>query len=378
MGGMPHDLALYTDTPAPTAAGALTPLELRRGPAWANRYTLAPLTNTQSHPDGTLSEDEYRWLVARAEGGFGLTMTCATYVSREGQAWAGQLGISDERHLTGLTRLADRIRATGSRSSVQLHHGGRRANPDVTGLPNVAPWADPERNTHALSAQEVHQAVADFVAGAVRAEQAGFDGVEVHGAHGYLICQFLDGRHNQRTDGYGGSLEDRARMLFEVLRGIREATGADFQVGVRLTPQGNGIVLDEGVTVAGWVLDSGLVDYVDMSLWDAFATVGDGDDLLIDEFTRLPRGGTRLGVAGKIRSAAQAQWCLDQGADFVDLGRAAILHHDFPQRAADPEFTSVQTPVSREYLREESVGEAFIDYLAAGWPDFVGVTRDCG
>ena len=368
---MPHDLAQPAHAPVTTVARALAPLELTRGPAWANRYTLAPLTNTQSHADGTLSEDEYRWLVARAEGGFGLTMTCATYVAREGQAWAGQLGISEDRHLTGLTRLADRIRATGSISSVQLHHAGRRAAPDVTGVPSVAPWADPERNTRALSTQEVQRAVADFVAGAVRAEQAGFDGVEVHGAHGYLICQFLDGRHNQRTDGYGGSLEDRARMLFEVLRGIRAATGKDFQVGVRLTPQGNGIVLDEGVTVAGWVLDSGLVDYVDMSLWDAFMTVGDGDDLLIDEFTRLPRGGTRLGVAGKIRSAAQAQWCLDRGADFVDLGRAAILHHDFPQRAADPDFTSVATPVSREYLRNESVGEAFIDYLAAGWPDFV-------
>ncbi|WP_435198192.1 NADH:flavin oxidoreductase [Janibacter sp. GS2] len=346
-------------------------LGLAHGPAWANRFALAPLTNTQSRADGTLSEDEYRWLVARAEGGFGLTMTCATFVSPEGQAWAGQLGISDDRHLPGLTRLADGIRAAGSVSSVQLHHGGRRGNPDVTGVASVAPWADPDRGTVALSTAEVQRAVADFVAGAVRAQRAGFDGVEVHGAHGYLICQFLDGRHNDRTDGYGGSLEDRARMLFEVLRGIREATGPDFQVGVRLTPQGNGIVLDEGVIVAGWVLDSDLVDYVDMSLWDAFATVGEGEDLLIDQFTRLPRGRTRLGVAGRIRTAEQAQWCLQQGADFVDLGRAAIVHHDFPGRATDPAFAMADLPVTREHLRGERVGEDFIDYLDAGWPDFV-------
>lgn len=308
-------------------------LELPYGPTWANRFALAPLTNTQSNADGTLSEDEYRWLVARAEGGFGLTMTCATYVARAGQAWGGQLGISDDRHLPGLTRLADGIRTAGSVSSVQLHHGGRRGNPDVTGVPNVAPWADADKNTRALSTGEVQQSVEDFVVAAERAERAGFDGVEVHGAHGYLICQFLDGRHNHREDGYGGSLEDRSRMLFEVLRGIRERTRTDFQVGIRLTPQGNGIVLDEGVTVAGWVLDSGLVDYVDMSLWDAFMTVGEGEDLLIDAFTGLDRGTTRLGVAGKIRSAAQASWCLERGADFVDLGRAAIVHHDFPRRA---------------------------------------------
>lgn len=356
---------------AVTPAQALTRLKLARGPAWANRFALAPLTNTQSNADGALSEDEYRWLVARAEGGFGLTMTCATYVAREGQAWAGQLGISDERHMAGMSRLADGIRTAGSVSSVQLHHGGLRANPEVTGVPNVAPWENLERNTRALSTGEVQRAVVDFVAAAVRAERAGFDGVEVHGAHGYLICAFLDGRHNHRTDGYGGSLEDRARMLFEVLRGIREATGPDFQVGLRLTPQGNGIVLDEGVTVARWVLESGLVEYLDMSLWDVFASAGEGESLLIDGFTRLDRGEARLGVAGKVRTAAQAQWCLDRGADFVDLGRAAILHHDFPKRAVYPKFASVEVPVTRAYLRDQSVGEDFIDYLAAGWPDFV-------
>lgn len=355
-----------------TIATLHDPLELLHGPEWANRFALAPLTNTQSHADGTLSEEEYRWLVARAEGGFGLTMTCATFVAPEGQAWGGQLGISDDRHLPGLTRLAEGIRAAGSVSSVQLHHGGRRGNPEVTGVPAVAPWEDADRGVRALTTAEVQQSVEDFVSAAQRAERAGFDGVEVHGAHGYLICQFLDGRHNHRTDGYGGSLEDRARMLFEVLRGIRERTGEDFQVGVRLTPQGAGIVLDEGVTVAGWVLDSGLVDYVDMSLWDAFMGVEDEEDLLIDRFTRLPRGRTRLGVAGKIRTAEQARWCLEHGADFVDLGRAAIVHHDFPRRAGgDPTFAMADLPVTKEHLRAERVSDTFIDYIDAGWPDFV-------
>ncbi|WP_338751716.1 NADH:flavin oxidoreductase [Janibacter alittae] len=346
-------------------------LDLAHGPAWSNRFALAPLTNTQSNPDGTLSDDEYHWLMARAEGGFGLTMTCATYVAPAGQAWAGQLGISDDRHLPGLTRLAEGIRATGSVSSVQLHHAGRRANPDVHGGPNVAPWDDPEKNTRALTTAEVERAIEEFVVAARRAERAGFDGVEVHGAHGYLLTQFLDGRHNDRTDGYGGCLEDRSRALLDVLRGVREGTGDDFQVGVRLTPRGNGVVLDEGVAVAQWVLDSGLVDYVDMSLWDAFATVDEGGSLLIDRFTRLPRGATRLGVAGRIRTVEQARWCMEHGADFVDLGRAAIVHHDFPRRAADADFAMADLPVTRDHLRAERVGEDFIDYLDAGWSDFV-------
>ena len=350
-------------------------LILSHGPAWANRFALAPLTNWQSNDDGSLHDDEYHWLVRRAEGGFGLTMTCAAHVSQGGQAFPGQLAVWDDRFLPGLTRLADGLRTAGSVSSIQLQHGGRRADPELTGQPNVAPWDDPDRNTRALTTAEVEEAVEDFVAAAVRAERAGFDGVEVHGAHGYLICQFLDGRHNQRTDRYGGSLEDRSRMLLEILAGIRERTGPDFQVGLRLTPERNGVLLSEARTVAGGVLASGLLDYLDLSLWDAFKEPYEEEHQgrpLIDFFTDLPRGTTRLGVAGKIVDAAGARECLDRGADFVSIGTGAILHHDFARRAAaDPSFRSVRQPVSREHLVGESVGPDFLTYLATNWDDFV-------
>ncbi|MBM9458459.1 NADH:flavin oxidoreductase [Nocardioides sp. zg-536] len=350
------------------------PVPLPHGPALANRFALAPLTNTQSNPDGTLSDDEHDWLVARGRGGFGLTMTCAAYVSPGGQAWAGQLGISDDRHLPGLTRLADSLRATGTRSSVQLHHAGRRADPAVTGRPNVAPWAEAERDTAALSTAEVTGVVEDFVAAAVRAERAGFDGVEVHGAHGYLLGQFLDARHNHRDDGYGGSLDGRYRVLDEVLRGIREATGPNFQLGLRLTPEGNGITLPEGREIARRALASELLDYLDMSLWDVFMRPrGEGHEgLLIDHFVDLPRQGAALGVAGSVQSAADARWCLERGADLVTVGTGAILHHDFAARAlADPDFVVRARPVPRDVLRAEFVGPAFVDYLAAGWDDLV-------
>jgi len=196
---------------------------------------VAPLTNKQSHSDGTLGDDERRWLVARAHGGFGLVMSCATYVAAEGQAWDGQLGISDDRHLAGLSRLADDVRAADAVSSVQLHHGGLRADPEVSGVPSVAPWANEAKGVRALTTAEVHAAVDAFVAAAGRAERAGFDGVEVHGAHGYLVGQFLDARHNVRADRYGGSAEDRSRFLLEILEGIRQVTGPGFQLGLRLS-----------------------------------------------------------------------------------------------------------------------------------------------
>ncbi|TIC88343.1 NADH:flavin oxidoreductase [Nocardioides sp. GY 10113] len=350
------------------------PLSLTRGPAWRNRFALAPLTNTQSHDDGTLSEDEHRWLTARGEGGFGLVMTCAAYVVPTGQAWRGQLGVADDEHEASLRDLASSIRATGAVSSIQLHHGGRRADPTVTGRPNEAPWDDPDRNTVALTTEGVERVVADFVAAAARAERAGFDGVEVHGAHGYLLGQFLDDRHNRRTDRYGGSLENRSRAMLEVVEGIRAATGPAFQLGLRLSPEGFGVPLAEGREVAAAMLGTGLLDYLDLSLWDVYAAPrGEGlDGRLIDRFTDLPRGGTRLGVAGKVLTAADAQWCLDQGADFATVGTGAILHHDFARRAlADASFAARSRPVTREELRAEAVGPAFVEYLAAGWPDLV-------
>lgn len=349
------------------------PLSLTHGPDWRNRLALAPLTNTQSNSDGTLTEDETRWLEARGEGGFGLVMTAAAYVAPAGQAWGGQLGIASDAHLPGLERLAERLRATGARSSVQLHHGGRRADPTLSGRPNQCPWDDPDKNAVAMTTGEVEELVADFVAAAVRAERAGFDGVEVHGAHGYLLGQFLDGRNNQRTDGYGGSLDDRLRVVLEILEGIRGATGPEFQLGLRLTPEGNGITLEEGRETARRVLASGLLDYLDMSLWDVFMRPrGGAEGLLIDHFTDLPRGGTLLGVAGRVLSAADARWCLEKGADIVTVGIGAILHHDFAARAvADEGFVARPGPLTREELRAEAVGPAFIDYLAAGWDHVV-------
>ena len=348
-------------------------LSFAHGPDWRNRLALAPLTNTQSHPDGTLSEDETRWLEARGRGGFGLVMTAAAYVAPAGQAWSGQLGIATAAPLPGLARLAERLRATGSRSAVQLHHGGRRADPALTGSANQCPWDDPAKDAVAMTAGEIERTVADFVAAAARAERAGFDGVEVHGAHGYLLGQFLDGRNNLRTDGYGGSLDHRLRVVMEVLEGIRATTGPDFQLGLRLTPEGNGIALKEGRETARRVLASGLLDYLDMSLWDVFMRPrGGAPGLLIEHFTDLPRGATRLGVAGRVLSAADARWCLEKGVDVVSVGIGAILHHDFATRAlADPGFRARSGPLTRQELEAEAVGPAFIDYLAAGWDDVV-------
>jgi len=350
------------------------PLTLARGPAMKNRFALAPLTNLQSLPDGRLSDDEFNWLTYRAKGGFALTMTCAAHVQRVGQGFPGQLGIFGDEHLEGLTRLAAEIKTNQSIAVAQLHHAGMRSPKDLIGEAPVAPSDDEPTGARGLSTAEVEQLVEDFVAAAVRAERAGFDGVEIHGAHSYILCQFLSEGLNRRDDRYGGSAENRARPIKEIIEGVRSRCRPDFSLGLRLSPERFDLKLMDIRELARQVLAEGRIDYLDMSLWDyAKLPVDEAyqDRTLMGWFTDLPRGGVRLGCAGKIMTPADAQACLDHGMDFVLLGRAAILHHDYPQKlAADPHFLPLATPVSVEHLRAERLGPAFVTYMQT-WKGFV-------
>lgn len=356
-----------------TNARLADPLPMLRGPALSNRLVLAPMTNLQSHPDGRLSDDEYHWLTMRAQGGFGLTMTCAAHVQAVGQGFPGQLGVFGDEHIEGLTRLAAGIKAAGSVASIQLHHAGIRADKSIVAQP-VGPSDDAETGSRGLTTAEVEGLRDDFIAAAKRAEQAGFDGVEVHGAHGYVLAQFLSAEDNRRDDLYGGSFENRARLLFEVIHGIRAACGSDFQIGLRLSPERFGQNLGEVRDIAAELCRTEVIDYLDLSLWDVFKDPQDeafkGRSLL-GWFTDFPRGKVRLGAAGKIQSAADAARAIDAGCDFVLIGKAAILHHDFARRAlADPAYTAPSLPVTAEHLAAEGLGKSFIGYMSA-WPGFV-------
>jgi 2,4-dienoyl-CoA reductase-like NADH-dependent reductase (Old Yellow Enzyme family) len=350
------------------------PMSFIRGPAMQNRLMLAPLTNLQSHPDGTLSHDEHRWLTLRAQGGFGLTMTAAAHVQRIGQGFPGQVGIFSDIHIPGLARLAEDIRKAGSLAVVQLHHAGMRSPAALIGEAPVCPSEDADTGSRALTLDEVHQLRDDFIAAAVRADKAGFDGVEIHGAHGYIVCQFLSAETNRRTDAYGGSPENRARLVLEILDGVRAACRPDFNLGLRLSPERFGLSLMEVRDLVGRLFSEAKIDYLDMSLWDCFkepVEEAHRGRTLMSYFTDLPRGDVRLGVAGKIMSAADARAMLDAGADFVLLGRAAILHHDWPQKArANPDFRPVSLPVTRAHLEAEGLGPAFVTYMAT-WAGFV-------
>ena len=176
------------------------PVTFACGASMKNRFMLAPMTNRQSHEDGRLSEDELNWLTMRAKGGFGLTMTCAAHVQAQGKGFPGQLGIYSDDLIEGHRRLAAELQAQGSLAVLQLHHAGMRSpHTLIEGAP-LCPSADEETGSRALTLDEVRELRDDFISAAVRCQRAGYDGVEVHGAHGYILCQFLSTETNRRED----------------------------------------------------------------------------------------------------------------------------------------------------------------------------------
>ena len=346
----------------------LSPLTFDRGPDMKNRFMLAPLTNSQSHEDGIMSEEEFHWLTMRSKGGFGLTMTCAAHVQAIGKGFPGQLGVFSDNHLDGMTRLASEIKSHNSVAIAQLHHAGMRSPKELIGEDPVCPSPNEEFSARALTLSEVEELRDDFIQAAVRSEKAGFDGVELHGAHGYILCQFLSPEVNLRDDDYGGSFENRNRLLKEIIAGIRSECREDFMLGVRLSSERFGILLGESKELASDLMTSGDLDFLDMSLWDCFKEPQEEEfkgKTLIKHFCELERATTRLGVAGNLRTPQDVTKAMEEGVDWVMLGRAAILHHNFPLLyEKDDQFVPSEIPVSVDYLTKEGLSPKFIEYMS--------------
>src|SRR4051794_30323078 len=214
----------------------------------ANRVVMAPLTRMRSGASGVPGD-----LVAehyRQRAGVGLIVTEGVYPSHESQAFVGQPGLVTDEQVEGWRRVAEAVHARGGKVVVQVMHGGRVTHPDVNGGRRVvAPSAiaingeghtsrgkQPYPVPHALTVAEARAVVLDFVAAARRAIEAGLDGVEIHGANGCLLHEFLSPASNRRTDEYGGSPENRARFVVQVVTAVAAAIGAG-KVGLRISPE---------------------------------------------------------------------------------------------------------------------------------------------
>ena len=349
-------------------------LTFSNGVAAKNRFLLAPLTNMQSPDQGKISDEEFIWLTKRAEGGFGMIMTCAMPVLKSGIGWNGQLGIYDPVHENGHKKLNDRLHELGALSIAQIFHAGIRADINYAG-DKIGPSVNLEKSAREMSLTEIKNMKTAFVECAVRAYECNYDGVELHAAHGYLIGQFLSKKFNQRKDNYGGDFHNRAKLLMDVIDEIKENTSSKFLLGVRISPERFGLDTEEMITLYKMLCKNNYVHFIDISLWDSFKLVEDGTfsgESLLKLFTTIDRGEKLLTVAGKIFSYEDIEILQRNNVDFFCLGRAAILDHQFPNRlkAEGSNFQPYSAPVTRDHLLKEGLSAKFVDYMST-WKNFV-------
>lgn len=322
----------------PKYAPLFQPYTLNNGVTIKNRFTVAPMTHFASHEDGSISDEERHFLTDRFDG-FGLFIAAATLVSPEGKAFVGQPEAIGEKDLPSLREVVRIAKQQGATAVLQIHHGGHLSLPELLkGREMVAPSADEKSGARALTDEEIRNLISAFANAAHLAIQAGFDGVEIHGANNYLIQQFVSGESNRRTDQWGGSIENRLRFplaIVDAVTAVRQQYATDeFIVGYRFSPEEPG---EQGLTMKDtFALIDALVEkplqYLHVSLWDFYKKARRGADTTMTRMQllheringKLPLIGIgNLFTADQILQAYQTGW-----AEFIATGKTVMMNPD--------------------------------------------------
>ncbi len=317
-----------------------------------NRIVLAPMANYMSDDEGAMTAPQIAFLERRARGGTGLLVVGSLYIQHPiGRFGVGQLGIYDDKLIPGYRRMVDAVHAHGAKVAAQLHHAGRATTrAAIQGQQPVAPspivlgvgkYVDPPRE---LSKAEIQQIVQLYADAAQRCKEAGFDGVEIHMAHGYLPCQFMSPFSNKRSDEYGGDVYGRTRFPREVIQAVKSAVGEDIPVWCRIIGdelQGDaGLQLEDMKVIARLLVEAGAQALsVSRGIAPYFYTVM---NYHFDQGCMVNLAGAIKGVvdvpvftAGRITEPAFAEGVLREGrADMINLGRALICDPDWANKAA--------------------------------------------
>jgi len=322
-----------------------------------NRIVMPPMGTNLGNPDGTVSEANLAYMKRRAASGVGLIITEISAVHPTGMAIPSELGSYDDRFIPGLKKLADVIHGGGSKAALQLHHTGRESLFLLKAGKAIAP--SPIRSLvfgmtpREMTREEIRELITAFGAAAFRAKQAGFDAVEVHGAHGYLLTQFLSALSNQRTDEYGGDLNNRSRFIQEVLREVRRRVGDEFPVSLRLSAEefikGGYTVEDLKPLLPEWVKAGADIIHASLGTHGSPAGITSapieyppgfnvGRAKRIKEIVNVPV----IGV-GRFTDLSLADQVIGRGeADLVAFGRQFLADPDFVLKSREGRFEDVR------------------------------------
>lgn len=316
-----------------------------------NRLAVAPMTRISATAAGVPTEAMTRYYAGFARGGFGLIVTEGIYTDRAyAQGYAGQPGLTDAQQVAAWRQVVAAVHQQGGRIVAQLMHAGalsqaNRFRDDTVGPSAVQPKGQqmtvyagkgPYRMPRAMEEADILQAIEGFAQAARLARDAGFDGVEIHGANGYLLDQFLTGYTNQRQDAWGGSIAKRMRLPLETVRAVRVAVGTGFPVGVRIS---QGKVNDfvhkwpegaEGAAAVFSALGASAVDYLHVTEYEAWMPAFADDGATLVQLARRAAPGLAIVANGSLHEPSRATGLLDDGATLVALGRGALANPDWP------------------------------------------------
>jgi 2,4-dienoyl-CoA reductase-like NADH-dependent reductase (Old Yellow Enzyme family) len=309
--------------------------------ALPNRFIRSATWEGLATEDGACTPQLVDLILNLARGNAGLIITGHAYVSPEGQASVRQLGIDNDGLVNGMRKMTDAVHRQGGRIILQLAHGGLNANPKFTGITPMGPSTGEgllESSGREMTGEDIRQVVSAFGQAARRAQTAGFDGVQIHAAHGYLLGQFLSPAFNRRTDDYGGQLENRAVIVLDVLQCIRQEVGPDFPIFIKINCEdflNEGLTRDEFIQVCA-LLDRTGIDAIEVS----GGTLLSGERIPFRKeitferdqayFRKAAKGlkaaiNTPVILVGGIRSYLLAERLVDEGfADYLSMSRPFI------------------------------------------------------
>lgn len=348
---------------------------------------MAPMTTWSANADGTVSNDELDYYRARVKG-VGLVLTGCTHVRADGIGFVGEFAGYDDRFTPSLRRLAEAAKSGGAPAILQIFHAGNKAVPNL--VPNSrivsasalkaapGPFNDGEHVSVAMDEEEIWDVIASFGETTRRAIEAGFDGVELHGAHGFLIQNFLSPLFNQRDDAWGGSLEGRMRFALEVVREARRAIAAHadrpFLLGYRVSPEEfgeGGLRVGETMVLSDELIAAG-IDYLHVSLHDLLQgkPLGyEGELTTIEQI--LGRVANRVPViaAGQLRTPAQAEQALSKGLSLVAIGKGLVMNPGWVEKAQAHKDAEIVVAIESGAANLPSIPHGLVSAITAakGW-----------
>ncbi|HHZ2715582.1 TPA: NADH-dependent flavin oxidoreductase [Escherichia coli] len=354
-----------------------------------NRIVMAPMTTWSANPDGTISEQELEFYKRRSQN-VGLVITGCTYVTPSGIGFTHEFAAYDDRFINSLEKLAAAAKSGGAPAILQIFHAGNKAIPEL--VPNndvISASASSVKSgdfmkrvvqSREMTENEIQETIRAFGDVTKRAIKAGFDGIELHGAHGFLLQNFFSPLFNQRNDRWGGDLEGRMRFPLAVLQEVKnvvyEYATKPFAIGYRISPEESatgGLRIEDTYKLLDRLISSG-ISYIHTSLVsinDSYPVESPNDPRTIELILNHIAGRVPVIAAGKIRTPSQAQEAISTGLPLVAIGKGLVINPEWVTLAESGRGHEIQTTLNPQLVPELTIPDKLWDQIQAskgtGW-----------